>query len=148
MNKNILQLDVPVSDVHGMHVLNGAHQLNEQACAFGLSREPPTLLVLHDLLEALPLHVLHDQVELPLGVDGVVEARYIIVVKLPHKFDLLDDAPLPLVVDELVLVIHLDCHVVPGFFVLSLLYDGVGTLPQDFSESIFTNRGVVEGSIL
>jgi hypothetical protein len=32
--------------------------------------------------------------------------------------------------------------------VLGFLYDGIGTLPEDFPESILSNRGIVQCSIL
>ena len=83
-----------------------------------------------------------------MGVDGVVEVHHVIVVEFPHQVDFLDDAPLPLVVYELVLVIDLDCHVVPGLLVLGFLYDGVGALPEDFPEAVLSNGGIVQCPIL
>jgi len=49
-------------DIKRVHVLHGAHQLEEHLCAFSLSGVSAVGTELHQLLKALAFYVLHDQI--------------------------------------------------------------------------------------
>lgn len=88
--------------------------------------------------------MLHNQVELSLGVYGIMEHDNILMVHLLKNLDFSDCASLPLYVHKLVLVVDLNRQALAGLLMHSFLNDSIGSLAEGFAHSVLCNACEIE----
>lgn len=91
-----------MGDILRMHVLQGGDNLPEDCDGLPFTEAPPHL---DDLGQTQPLRKLHDNVDLPLGIDRIIELRDVWVLQPLHELDLPDQSLLALGICQLILVI-------------------------------------------
>lgn len=93
--------------------------------------------------------MLHDQVNLSLRVDGVIELHDVLMAReLSHEADLSLYTLSPLNIGELVLIVDLHCDSVKRRAMLGLLDHCIGPLSENFTEAVICNRCVVECPVI
>ncbi len=92
-----------------MEVSHSLHDLSEDIASFCFG-EPPPRLCLYILVKSKARHVLGDDVDLPGGLDDLVDSKDALVSERREDLDFSKDALLALGLHQLVLIIHLDSH--------------------------------------
>ena len=137
-----------------MHVFHSAHKLEEDLGTVYLGAKAAIGAEFQLLLQALPLNIFHDQIQLKvilkykksylsLSVYGIVKSHDILMLHPLKQFDLFNNTSLALLISELVLIVDLHSHIVPGLPMLCLLHHCVGALTQNFPESVVSYLSVV-----
>jgi len=80
---------------------------------------------------------------LSLSIYGIVKSHDILMLHPLKQFDLFNNTSLALFISELVLIVDLHSHIVPGLPMLCLLHHCVCALTQNLPESVVSYLSVV-----
>jgi len=136
VEEEVLGLDISVHDEVGMAIGNGGQDLSEEPPGLPLAQLP----VGHDVVEHLSsVRQLHGEVDEALVVDHVVELDYVRVVEQLQHPDLPLQAPHLLLRLDLLLLNHLDRHLLVRVDVSPQFHLSKAALPEGSLNTIWSN---------
>jgi len=138
VEENVLQLDVSMSYVALMQIMNSKHNLLPQVFGLNLSHLPIRLSFKIPMQWAT-IHILHDQEDLLVWLKGFVKFCQTLVINLLHNLNLTLDTFATIWLKKLELLVDLNGNFLIEQLVEANSYNSVCTLADTFTNDVVIN---------
>ena len=128
-NQYVVKLDIPVTHIIRMQVLNSLSYLLKHPSACLLFYYPIRTILFHMLLKRYTFDIIHHEINLFRHINKFVELHDIRMIQLSHYHNFsLNCFPLHWII-QFIFVVYFDCKFLQGSLMLTYPYMCVSTLP-------------------